>query len=92
MREVIVYKAYGRRGGLEWANPGLEWAGLVLATFDVLRMPFVLRNVIRNAKLSTDLGAGLGPEWGRNGLEWVVFSLRFITNEQIQGWNGPAFC
>ena len=58
-----------------FTNPGLEWGDLVLATFDALPMRFILRDVTRDATRSTDFGTGLGPEWGGNGLERVVFFI-----------------
>ena len=62
---------------------------LVPAPSDVAVMHFVLASVAREEKRNVVLGVGLGSECGRNGLEWVRFSLLFIINQWI--WYCSSF-
>ena len=50
----------------------------MLAASNVAAVHFVLASVAREAKRDIGLGVGLGSDWGRIGLDWVVFSLVFV--------------
>ena len=49
----------------------------MLAASNVAVVYFVQTGVAREAQRDIGLGVGLGSDWGRIGLDWVVFSLFF---------------
>ena len=78
MHGMTIYVTFGGRRGWNDALPGLDWERFVLAASAVVLVHFVLAGVTREEKRSVVLGVGLGSEWGRNGLERVVFSLASV--------------
>ena len=68
---------FGERRGWNEALPRLDWACVVLTAFVVADVHFVLASVAREVKRHVIFVVGLGSEWGRIGLEWVLFSLAF---------------
>ena len=81
MHAMPIYVTFGGRRGWNEALPGLDWERFVLAASAVVLVHFVLAGVAREETRSIVLGVGLGSEWGRNGLERVVFSLVFVMNQ-----------
>ena len=51
---------------------------MVLAASAVVLLHFVLARVAREEQQNMVWGVGLGSEWGRNGLESVVFSVASV--------------
>ena len=69
--------AFGKRRGWIEGLPGLDWACVVLTAFVVADVHFVLASIAREATRHVIFMVGLGSDWGRIGLDWVLFSLAF---------------
>ena len=69
--------AFGKRRGWIEGLPGLDWACVVLTAFVVADVHFVLASIAREATGHVIFMVGLGSDWGRIGLDWVLFSLAF---------------
>ena len=67
--------AFGKRRGWIEGLPGLDWACVVLTAFVVADVHFVLASIAREATRHVIFMVGLGSDWGRIGLDWVLFSL-----------------
>ena len=79
MHGIPVSVTFGKRRGWIEGLPGLDWACVVITAFVVVAVHFVLASKAREAKRHVIFMVGLGSDWGRIGLDWVLFSLVFLS-------------